>query len=112
MTGIHGLQHVEGLAAPAFAQNDTVRAHAQRILHKVALVDFAAPVGGPWISTHRIAMFDVGAHAHVHHGLRRPNHLERKRRNRICGPCRCGGDMPGRCPGPSNCPMQQEDEDE
>ena len=19
--------------------------------------------------------------------------------------CRCGGDMPGRCPGPANCPM-------
>ena len=21
------------------------------------------------------------------------------------GSCRCGGDMPGRCPGPNNCPM-------
>ena len=36
----------------------------------------------------------------------------RKRRNRIWGPCRCGGDMPGTCPGVSQCPMQQEGEDE
>lgn len=26
--------------------------------------------------------------------------------------CRCGGDMPGRCPGPANCPMCQDDEEE
>lgn len=25
--------------------------------------------------------------------------------------CRCGGDMPGRCPGPSNCPMRQPEKD-
>lgn len=28
------------------------------------------------------------------------------------GTCRCGGQMPGRCPGPANCPMcQLNDED-
>jgi hypothetical protein len=26
--------------------------------------------------------------------------------------CQCGGDMPGRCPGPANCPMCQEDEED
>lgn len=25
--------------------------------------------------------------------------------------CQCGGDMPGRCPGPSACPMCQEDDE-
>lgn len=26
--------------------------------------------------------------------------------------CRCGGDMPGRCPGPANCPLCEEVEEE
>lgn len=26
--------------------------------------------------------------------------------------CRCGGDMPGLCFGPQNCPLCQDDEDE
>lgn len=26
--------------------------------------------------------------------------------------CQCGGDMPGTCPGPANCPMCDDDEDE
>lgn len=26
--------------------------------------------------------------------------------------CQCGGDMPGRCPGPAFCPMCQSDADE
>ena len=26
--------------------------------------------------------------------------------------CECGGDMPGRCPGPRNCPMCQPDDEE
>lgn len=26
--------------------------------------------------------------------------------------CQCGNDMPGRCPGPSNCPYNQPDEEE
>lgn len=31
-------------------------------------------------------------------------------RPRIRERCECGGDMPGRCPGPRNCPMCQPDE--
>jgi hypothetical protein len=26
--------------------------------------------------------------------------------------CQCGGDMPGRCPGPANCPMCEPSQDE
>ena len=26
--------------------------------------------------------------------------------------CQCGGDMPGRCPGPDVCPMVAQEEDE
>jgi hypothetical protein len=26
--------------------------------------------------------------------------------------CECGDDMPGRCPGPANCPMCQADDEE
>ncbi len=36
---------------------------------------------------------------------------ERRRHNRIWGGCLCG-DLPGRCPGRANCPMQQEEADE
>jgi hypothetical protein len=39
--------------------------------------------------------------------------LERRRRYRLLwGPCVCGDDLPGRCPGRENCPYAQEDEDE
>lgn len=31
---------------------------------------------------------------------------------RPSGRCQCGGDMPGRCPGPANCPMCQPEEEE
>jgi uncharacterized OB-fold protein len=33
---------------------------------------------------------------------------EDRRRNA----CRCGNDMPGRCPGPAACPMCSSDDDE
>jgi len=26
--------------------------------------------------------------------------------------CQCRGDMPGRCPGPANCPMCQDDDED
>lgn len=36
-----------------------------------------------------------------------------ERRGRHGTRCQCGGDMPGHCPGPANCPMcQPRDEDE
>jgi hypothetical protein len=38
--------------------------------------------------------------------------MERRQRVRLFGPCQCGDDMPGSCPGPANCPMCQEDEPE
>lgn len=36
---------------------------------------------------------------------------ERRQRNRRFA-CRCGGDMPGNCPGPANCPMCDDDDGE
>jgi hypothetical protein len=36
---------------------------------------------------------------------------ERRQRNRRFA-CQCGGDMPGTCPGPANCPMCDDETDE
>ena len=41
MTGVHGLQHVEGFFAAALAENDAVGPHTQRVLDQFALADFA-----------------------------------------------------------------------
>src|SRR6185312_5301350 len=40
---VHGLQHVERLAAAHFADDDAVGAHAQTVAHEIALRDRAAP---------------------------------------------------------------------
>ena len=32
------------------------------------------------------------------------------REDRAASRCQCGDDMPGRCPGPANCPMCADDE--
>jgi hypothetical protein len=52
------------------------------------------------------------------HGHRIPDpdevrdaYLERKRLLRLTR-CQCGNDLPGRCPGPSNCPYADVEEDE
>ncbi len=37
------------------------------------------------------------------------NQWSRRRRRCVCAP---DGDMPGRCPGPDNCPYNEPDEDE
>ena len=37
--------------------------------------------------------------------------LEARRSKRYKGACRCGTEMPGRCPGPENCPMCEEDDE-
>lgn len=37
---------------------------------------------------------------------------EAHRRSRRAHGCRCGSDMPGRCPGPDNCPLCEEPGDE
>ena len=42
VAGVHGLQHVEGFLAAALAEDDAVGTHAQRVLHQLALADFAA----------------------------------------------------------------------
>src|SRR5579885_1535256 len=39
--GVNGLQHVEGLGTADLADDDAVGPHAQRVAHKVALVDLA-----------------------------------------------------------------------
>ena len=41
MAGVHGLEHVEGLAATALTDDDAVGAHAQRVAHQVADGDLA-----------------------------------------------------------------------
>lgn len=38
--------------------------------------------------------------------------LERPISRRLRDACRCGTDMPGRCPGPQDCPMCEEDEND
>ncbi len=45
MTRIHGLQHVEGFLAAAFADDDAVRPHSQRVFYEVALANFPLPLG-------------------------------------------------------------------
>ncbi len=42
VAGIHRLQHVERFAAAHLADDDPIRAHAQRVLHQLALTDLAA----------------------------------------------------------------------
>ena len=42
VAGVHGLEHVEGLAAAALADHDAVGAHAQGVLDEVADRDLAA----------------------------------------------------------------------
>jgi hypothetical protein len=41
MAGVHGLQHVEGLAAADLSNDDAVRSHPQRIPHQIAHGDLA-----------------------------------------------------------------------
>ena len=41
VAGVHGLEHVEGLAAAALADDDAVGAHAQAVLDQVADRDLA-----------------------------------------------------------------------
>ena len=41
MTGVHGLEHVEGLAATDLTDDDAVGTHTQRVAHQVADLDLA-----------------------------------------------------------------------
>ena len=42
MAGVHRLEHIECLARAAFAQNDPVGPHPQRVFDQIALADLAA----------------------------------------------------------------------
>ena len=39
MSGVHRLEHIECLTSANFSQDDTVRPHAQRVLHQIPLRD-------------------------------------------------------------------------
>ena len=41
MAGVHGLKHVQRLAAADFANDDSVRAHAQGVSDKISDADLA-----------------------------------------------------------------------
>jgi len=43
VAGIHGLEHVEGFAATALADDNAIGAHAQGVLQQVANRNLAAP---------------------------------------------------------------------
>ena len=61
MTGVHRLQHVERLAAPAFTHDDAIGPHAQRILDQIPDGDGPAPlgIGGPRFQRHQVRMHQL-----------------------------------------------------
>jgi hypothetical protein len=58
VTGVHGLQHVERLAAAALADDDAIRPHAQRVANQVADRDlaFAFHVRRPRLERHHVRL--------------------------------------------------------
>ena len=56
VAGVHGLEHVEGLAPPDLADDDAVGPHAQRVAHEVADRGGAdaVGVGGPGLEPHDV----------------------------------------------------------
>ena len=65
MTGIHGLEHIQGLAAATFADDQPVGTHSQAVHHQVTDVDgtLAFDVGGPGLQAHHVllAQLQLGA---------------------------------------------------
>ena len=61
VAGVHGLEHVEGLAAAALADDDAVRPHAQRVAHQVADRDcaLALDVGRPGLELHHVVLLEL-----------------------------------------------------
>src|SRR3989441_13281194 len=51
VAGVHRLQHVEGFAAATLANDDAVRAHAERVLDQVALHDLTLALDVGWTRT-------------------------------------------------------------
>ena len=61
VSGIHGLQHVEGFAAAHLAQYDPIRAHTKRVDDQVALTNgaFALDVGGTTLHTGNVLLLEL-----------------------------------------------------
>ena len=61
MTGVHGLQHVERLAAADLADDDAVRTHTQGVLHEVADRDLALAldVRGTRLERHDMRLLEL-----------------------------------------------------
>jgi len=61
VTGVHCLEHVQRLAAADFADDDPVRAHAQRVDHELADGDLAAAldVGRAGLQAHQVPLVEL-----------------------------------------------------
>ena len=61
VAGVHGLEHVEGLAGAALADHDAVGAHAQAVLDEVADRDLAATfdVGRPGLQREHVLLVEL-----------------------------------------------------
>src|SRR6266851_6435056 len=58
VTGVHGLQHVQGLAASTFAHHDPVRPHPEGVANEVPDLDctFALDVGRPGFQANHVRL--------------------------------------------------------
>ena len=61
MTGVHGLQHVEGFLAADLADDNAVGAHTQTVDDELALADgaFAFDVGSASFEAHDVLLFEL-----------------------------------------------------
>ena len=61
MTGVHGLQQVEGLRSAHLADDDAFGPHAQAVAHQVAHGDlaFAFEVGRPRFQAHHVRLLQL-----------------------------------------------------
>src|SRR5205085_716056 len=61
VTGVHGLEHVQGLGAAALADDHAIGAHTQAVLDQVALIDFAFAfdVGRSGLEAHDVGLLEL-----------------------------------------------------
>ncbi len=61
VTRVHGLQHVQRLAAAALADDDAIGAHAQCVFHQIADADLAASfdVGRTRFHAHDVVLIEI-----------------------------------------------------
>src|ERR1700683_1955576 len=61
VTGVHGLQHIEGFFAADFADHDAVGAHTQTVDDQLTLADgaFALDVGGPGFEADDVFLLEL-----------------------------------------------------